>query len=121
MTDFTGVARASHQERRFRRFALRCPVHLLFHAGDSVSEVDAISRNLSTGGLLLESPVPLPHNSTISFVITLSGRMLRPLRLTGEGRVTRVERSPAEMDFAIAVECKLPMSEIENYIPLDLH
>ena len=117
----TGVALSSQHERRFRRFPLRCPVHLLFRAGDYISEVDAVSRNLSTGGLLLESPVAVPQDSVISFVITLQGRTLRPLRLTGEGRVTRVERSQAQMDFQVAVECKAPMSEIEHYLPLDWH
>lgn len=47
----------ARQERKFRRFKLRYPVHVEFRSGELVSELDAVSRNVSTGGLLLEAPL----------------------------------------------------------------
>lgn len=118
MNEPVGVALSRRNERRYRRFKLRYPVHLLFQAGEVVSEVKAVSRNISTGGLLLESPVLLPQNSAISFVISLSGRKFRAVRLAGEGTVVRVELNRGKMDFAIAVECKTPITQIEPYLPI---
>ncbi len=116
MSEPTGAAAARGHTRRYRRFKLRYPVHVLFQTGEVASQVEAVSKNISTGGLLLESPVLVPKDSVIGFVISLSGRKLRPTRLTGEGRVVRVEPG-ASMEFAIAIECKKPISQIEPYLP----
>jgi hypothetical protein len=116
----TGVARSpSHQERRYRRFKLRYPVHLLFRSGELISEVDAISRDASIGGLLVESPTPIPQCSLVNFVIRLSGRTHRPVDLMGEGRVVRVEHAKAEPEFVVAIECNNPITQIEPYLPAD--
>jgi hypothetical protein len=118
MNDAIGVPQSLAQhERTCRRFNLSYPVHVRFYSGEVLSEVEAVSRNISTGGLLLECPVLIPQDSAIHFVISLSGRKLRPTKLTGEGIVVRVERSQAQPDFAIAVECKKSMTQIEPYLP----
>lgn len=106
----------AQHERTCRRFNLSYPVHVRFCSGQVVSEVEAVSRNISTGGLLLDCPVLIPQHSEIDFVISLSGRRLRPVKLTGEGTVVRVERSRARPDFSIAVECKKSMTQIEPYL-----
>jgi hypothetical protein len=41
-------------------------------------------------------------------------RLRRPVRLLGEGEVVRVERLEAGAGFAIAIECRRPIAEIEN-------
>lgn len=117
MTEPSGLGVSSRHERRHRRFKLRYPVHILFQSGNVASEMKAVTRDISTGGLLLECPLPVPEASAISFVIMLSGRRLRPVRLTGEGTVVRVEPGGGKMDFAIAVECKRPITQIESYLP----
>jgi len=61
---------------------------------------------------LLESPEMVPLTSTLSFVISLSGRKARPVRLRGEGTVVRVEPSEGKLKFMIAVECKNPIAQI---------
>jgi hypothetical protein len=108
----------SRHERRYRRFKLRYPVHLLFRSGELISEADAVSRDVSIGGLLLDCPMPIPQHSLVSFVMSLHGRTLRPVELTGEGRVVRVEQTGPAAEFAIAIECKKPITQIEAYLPI---
>ncbi|SRR5579885_68357 len=119
MNDPVGVARSFRHERRFRRFTLRYPVHLLFQSGDAVCEMDTVSRNVSVGGLLLECPADIPEKSPVSFLITVSGRTLRPVKLAGEGSIVRVQRENRELGWILAVECKTPILQIEYYLPLD--
>lgn len=119
MPEPTGVARSlSPEERRYRRFKLRYPVHLLFRSGELISEVDTLSRDVSVGGLLVESPVLIPQNAAVNFVISLRGRTLRPVELMGEGRVVRVEHAKAA-EFAVAIECKNPISQIDTHVPAE--
>lgn len=114
----TGVVRLpSPQERRYRRFKLRYPVHLLFRSGELASEADAVSQDVSIGGLLLTCPILIPEHSAVSFVISLRGRMLHPVELVGEGKVVRVEPGASGAEFAIAVECSKPITQIEHYLP----
>jgi len=118
MREPTGVVRLpSPQERRYRRFKLRCPVHLAFRSGELTSEADAVSQDVSIGGLLLTCPILVPEHSAVSFVISLRGRMLRPVELMGDGKVVRVEPGASELEFVIAVECNNPITQIELYLP----
>ena len=120
MRELAGVARSpSRQERRYRRFKLRDPVHLVFRSGELVCKVDAVSRNVSIGGLLLECPVLIPQDSAVNFIISLRARTLRPVELVGEGKVARMTRSTTGAEFAVALECKQPMTQIEAYLPAD--
>jgi len=111
----------ARQERKYRRFKLSCPVHVEFWSGELVSEVDAVSRNVSVGGLLLEAPSPIPPYSSVSFVLILRGRHFsRPIKLAGEGEVVRVEPSCPETGFGIAVKCTNSISQLEGFLgPLD--
>ena len=43
------------QERKYRRFSVRLPVHVMFNVAGSVSELQAISNNVSLCGIL-QSP-----------------------------------------------------------------
>jgi hypothetical protein len=97
------------KERKYRRFDLRYPVHVQVHAGDSASELDAVSRNVSLGGILLEAGTSIPQYCPVTLTMTLQGgHLVRPIQLTAEGRVVRVEQS--NPGFAIAVECSRPLS-----------
>ena len=121
MHEPTGVVRLpSPQERRYRRFKLRCPVHLLFRSGELTSEADAVSQDVSIGGLLLNCPILVPEHSAVSFVISLRGWMLRSVELVGDGKVVRVEPCASNLEFAIAVECDNPITQIEHYLPANL-
>jgi hypothetical protein len=122
MREPTGVARSpSREERRYRRFKLRYPVHLLFSSDEQATEVDAVSRDASIGGLLVESPVRIPQHSVVNFIISLRARTLRSVELVGEGQVVRVEPSGAQTEFLVALECKKPITQIEPYLPPDLN
>jgi hypothetical protein len=109
--------KAYAQERKYRRFNLRYPVHVKFRSGDLMSELDAVSRNVSLGGMLLETGSRIPERVSVSFVMTLQGgRIVRPIELAGEGQVVRVESNAAPAAYAIAVQCKNPITQIEPYL-----
>lgn len=119
MPETTGVARLPWQVRRYRHFKLKFPVHLLFRFGEQTSEVGAVTRDVCIGGLLLESSVRIPQRSTVNFVISMQASTLRPVELVGEGKVTRVETTGVPGEFAVALECGKPITEIEAYYPTD--
>lgn len=105
---------AFSQERKYRRFNLCYPVLLQFPPGGPLSEVQAVSKNVSIGGLLLDVPSRIPQYSSVSFTMTVQGeRLVRPILLVGEGTVVRVEPQPGQK-FAVAVECSRPMIQMSN-------
>ncbi|MBZ5704864.1 MAG: PilZ domain-containing protein [Acidobacteriia bacterium] len=118
MGQVNDIARPPHaQERKYRRFALRYPVQVKFPLGKSVSELQAVSQNVSIGGLLLETPSPIPQHCSVNFTMTVQGgQVAHPIELVGEGRVVRIEPRGPGAGFAIAVECNRPISQMENYL-----
>jgi PilZ domain len=103
-------------ERKYRRFNLRYPVRVTLQSGECVSQIEAMSRNVSIGGLLLETHSLIPEHSQVSFVMTIAGPPVpHPVELVGEGSVVRVERTPETV--RVAVECKTPIAHIERYFP----
>jgi len=105
------------EKRRYRRFALRYPVHILLRSADHISEGDAVSKDVSLGGLLLETSMPMAENTTLNFVISLQDPELPSVDLLGEGKVVRVEPYGNEGKFAVAVECANPITQIQPYFP----
>ncbi len=104
-------------ERKYRRFKLTYPVHLKVLCGELVSEVLAVSRNVSVGGLLLDAPLPIPEHISVNFVLILQGPpMIRPIELAGTGEVVRVEPRGLEAGFGIAVEYTTPIFQFESFL-----
>jgi hypothetical protein len=104
------------QERKYRRFKLGYPVRVRFQAAGPVTEVESISENVGIGGLLLESASMIPEHTPVTFTIRIEGEPSgRPIYLAGGGRIVRVESRGAT--FAIAVECKSAMTQLEDYFP----
>lgn len=103
-------------ERKYRRFSLRYPVRLKVHSPDLMVEFEAVSRNISIGGLLLETSSLIPQHASVSFVVTAEGRDLgRPIQFAGEGKVVRVVPKASEEMFAIAVECAQPITQLDRF------
>lgn len=104
------------QERKFRRFNLEYLVHLRFPSGDAMAEVDALTKNIGLGGLLVESACLIPDRSPVEFTITVRGvPILRPVKLTGAGEVVRIEPARGEAGFGIAVKCTTPIGQIDHH------
>jgi len=112
------VARSSPlSDRKYRRFSLHYPVRVKVHSADRVVEFEAISRNISIGGLLFETSSMIPQHTPVSFVVTAEGRDLgHPIRFVGEGKVVRVDPKAAAEVFAIAVECARPITQIDHHL-----
>ncbi len=101
-------------ERKYRRFNLSYPVRVTLRSGDVASEIEAISRNVSIGGLLLETTAAIPQESRVSFVMTIQhDLMTHPVELVGEGNVVRVETTREAI--RVAVECSSPIQHLEHY------
>lgn len=104
------------KDRKHRRFCLRYPVQIRLQSGGSVYELQTITENISVGGLLLRATAPIPHEAPLNFVLTLhGGRIVRPIQLTGQGHVVRVQMEESGPDFLLAVQCNQPLSELEDY------
>jgi hypothetical protein len=106
------------KERRYRRFELQFPVSLSLPSHEAVRELKAITRNVSIGGMLVDTSDYIPLHSQLSFTMEVRrpGNR-RSFRLLGEGEVVRVEPLGTDLGgFAVAVECSRPISEMESYL-----
>jgi hypothetical protein len=55
----------------------------------------------------------------VSFVLSVHGsQSLRPIHLTGEGEIVRLESGDAEGTFVMAVKCNAPVTQLEEYLPM---
>ena len=105
------------ERRQHRRFDLQYPVRLRFQLADVPGTINAISKNVAVGGLLLKTAVPIPQHTRVGFVMSIEGgRVPRPIHLVGDGEVIRLEPEPSGAGFAIAVECTQSISELESSI-----
>jgi hypothetical protein len=76
-----------------------------------------MSQNLSVGGFLLSANCAIPLDMQVSFFVTIRGSsLMRPVHLTGVGRIVRVQPHISG-GYAIAVECITPMVHMEQYLP----
>ncbi len=106
---------AYKDRRKHRRYQLEQRVHAVFHSGDSVIHLDAVSKNASVTGLQMETRLPITDLSPVSFIMTLeSGVLARTIELRGEGAVVRVERKSGGI-YLLAVQYKHPLTEIEEH------
>ena len=106
---------ALSQVRKHRRFDLQFPVSLYCAGGEEERRIEGTSRNVSLGGLLIDTHERLPLGTKVGLTMELSGRSTRrAIRLSAEGQVVRVETARAEADYAIAVECKGLISELKK-------
>jgi hypothetical protein len=104
--------------RTYRRFRLEFPVRLKFRDGSSTTEIDTVSKDISLGGLLVRSALPIPEHTLVSFVLSVHGnRSLRPVYLVGDGEVVRVETTAMDVAFAMAIRCNATVTELEEYLP----
>ena len=104
----------NRQERKHPRFRLECPVCIRFKADTFGTEVEAVSRDVSLGGILVRSAAMIPEHTPVTFIISVRGEQsIQPIYLEGEGEVIRVKSSGA--DFMIAVECKTPITRLEEH------
>lgn len=112
------IGRPYQPERKHRRFSIRYPVQVRFPLGNAISGLQAVSNNVSLGGVLLEADSPIPQHCDVSFIMTVREHHdVGPIQLVGEGEVVRVERHLSGAGFAIAVRCKRPISQLKDYLP----
>ncbi len=103
------------EQRKYRRFSLSYPVHVKFHLEESVSELQAVTKDVSISGLLLETASPIPQYCPVDFIMTIhGGPVTRPIQVIGEGEVVRVDPHGPGAGFAVAIKCKREIQSPEN-------
>lgn len=108
-------------ERRFRRFELEYLTRIKFSSEGIMFRADAVTKNISLCGLLLESDVIIPCSTPVEFTIIVRGkRIIEPILLIGSGVVVRLKPAERIGKFAVAVECCQPISQMEDS-PAELH
>lgn len=106
------------EERRYRRFDLHFPVSLSYPQAGIVRELETISRNVSIGGLLVTASDQIPLRTPVNLTVNVVGSRFRhPVTLLGEGEVVRVESLGPGAGFAIAVECRDPITQMDDHLP----
>jgi|ERR1039458_6490458 hypothetical protein len=107
----------SRRERKFRRFNIEWLAHVKFPSGEAIAEAEAVTRNISHCGLLLESPCLIPYRSPVEFTLTVPGESTsRPVKITGAGQVVRIEPTGTADGFGIAVACREPITLMEHHL-----
>jgi len=102
-----------NNERKHPRFPVDYPVQLKFRNNGERQELEAMSNNISQGGVLLQAPSPVPTNCEVQFVMTIpTDQTRKPIQLKGAGRVVRLEQYLSGRGFGIAIECKRPIHRI---------
>lgn len=102
-------------QRRHRRFNLQFPVSLRFSSDYGVRELNAVSANISIGGVLLKAADAVPPHTYVSLEMEVRGPWShRPVRLVAKGEVVRVENLGATGGFAIAIQCQQPIAEMKG-------
>jgi PilZ domain len=101
------------RERKFRRFDLKSPIVVHFPSKGVRAKVEAVTKNISLGGVLLESNELIPEHSPVVFTITIQeGRIRRPIKFVSAGKVVRVERTAKRNQFAIGIACNQPITQL---------
>lgn len=104
---------AHHAERRYRRFSLAYPVRVKFAGLGGTCECQTLSRNISLGGMLLETQTLIPRRTEVSFILTLQGgHIVRPVDVSGNGEVVRVEKIVGGTGYAVALRCSRPLVDV---------
>ena len=105
----------NRQEREHRRFRLECPVYVKCQSVSSATEIQAMSRNISIGGLLVKSATMIPEHTPVTFIMIARGdQVIYPIYLAGEGEIVRVESTGSV--FAIAIKCKDLITQLEDFL-----
>jgi len=114
----TAVQTSDWHGRKYRRFELAFPVRMKVQVGSTSTNIETVSRNVSVGGLLVRSMLPVTPGTHVSFVLTVHGEQgVRPIQLVGEGKVVRVEAEEGGASYFVAVKCDTPVTHLEEYLP----
>ena len=113
--DDSGLRSERQEKRKHRRFSVSYPVHVKWHLEGRVSELQAVTKNVSICGFLLETTSIIPQYCLVDFIMTLHGApVIRPIQVTGKGEVVRVEPHGPGAGFAVAIKCE---RELELNLP----
>ena len=118
MAKHSSVSLLTWQRRKYRRFNLEYPVRMTFDGSGGGGELETISKNVNIGGFLVRSATAIPLHTPITFIMTVHAEQgVRPIHLVGKGKIVRVERNEDDSTYCIAVQCKMPLTQLEEHLP----
>ena len=90
------------QQRKSVRFHIRLPVIFRWNDEGGRQQNGGFTRDISTGGLFVHSPVPPPSDVTVELEVMLPAleESGHGVQLRSEGRVLRIERKGEHTGFA---------------------
>lgn len=83
------------EQRKAARFELRLPLRII-RSGHSWVSQDALTRNISSAGVLFTSDADVPIGSDIEYMVKLNVACGNRVELHCFGKVVRLEKSPSE-------------------------
>ena len=92
----------SRPERRPERRELRYPLHLPVVLRLAREEQHARSENISLGGILILSELPIPEGATVEVAVGVSHTHDPGILLSARGKVLRVQPNETG-DFSVAI------------------
>jgi hypothetical protein len=117
--NFSVLAMSEWSRRKYRRFVFRYQIKVTFCDTGREVRLDAVTKNVSAGGVLFESSVPIPKHSAVSFTIVAEGKaVIHPIEFSSEGKVVRVESCSTRAQYRIALECARPV-QFHPFVPKD--
>jgi hypothetical protein len=92
------MVKSDEERRRARRFPMELPVKVTLHGTGGVTEAEARTRNVSSGGLYFNADWEVKVGSAIDFVLTLPKAITlsTDVRVQCVGRVVRVDPPAAD-------------------------
>jgi len=97
--------------RKYPRFTLQCPALIDFDGGGVMRKIQAETRNISLGGVLLTCDAQIPAGSKVGVELQLSpAKSPKPINLIAKGQVVRIEKRSPLGTFMVAIACEQPFS-----------
>ena len=96
-----GIAVPGYDRRRSRRFSLKLVAHLICDTGEMV----AVTENISSDGVFLTTNSYIREDAEVHVSVILESEVpTKHIRLSGTGRVLRVEPKNGRFGIAIGLD-----------------
>lgn len=101
--------------RKYLRFELQFPVLLSFAVGEMARELEGVSKNVSLGGVLVNTVDEIPLRTKVRLRMDIvRSESMRPVKLSAKGEVVRVELLPSGHGYVVAVKCDRLITQVRD-------
>lgn len=99
------MAQPQPEKRSTRRFLLELPITITY-ANNAATELDALTRDVSSRGVFMYLNSDFAEGATIEFTMTLPREitLADPIRVQCTGRVLRLESKDRRQGIAVSID-----------------